>query len=225
MLSWRSAARVSKPPNAPVDLEVREQRASYAVGLDMASNFRDQELPIQTEALLAGMRDGLEGDPRLEGEELMAAIGEFRAMVNEAMAANAGPEAEANLIAGREFCARNAERSEVTVTESGLQYEVIEQGDGLRPTASDTVVVHYRGTTIDGEVFDESYARGEPSTFGVGQVISGWTEGLQLMPVGSKYMFWIPAELAYGPNPRPGSVFGPNATLIFHVELLEILGD
>ena len=206
---------------AAPDLEVREQRASYAVGLDMANNFKQQGLPLQADAFTAGLRDGLAGEGRLEGDALAAALDDFRALMNEHLAANAGPEADANLVAGREFCARNAERDEVTVTASGLQYEVLEMGGGPRPTADDTVRVHYRGTTIDGDVFDESYG-GDPATFGVSQVIRGWTEGLQLMPVGSKFTFWIPAELAYGSSAPPGASFGPTSTLLFDVDLLEI---
>lgn len=207
---------------SPVDLEVRETRASYAVGLDMARNFKEQGLPIEAEALVAGLRDGLVGEPRLEGDELMAGIAEFRTLVNESLAANAGPEAAANLEAGRAFLATNSERAEVVVTDSGLQYEVVQPGDGPMPGPSDTVVVHYRGTGLDGEVFDESYG-GAPARFLVTQVIPGWAEGLQLMQVGSTFNFWVPAELGYGVNPPPGASFGPNALLAFQVELLEIV--
>lgn len=218
----QDTAAVDPDAGAAVDLQVREQRASYAVGLDMANNFKQQGLPLQTDAFIAGLGDGLAGEGRLEGDALAAALDDFRALMNEHLAANAGPEAEANLATGREFCARNAKRDEVTVTPSGLQYEVLEMGSGPHPTKDDTVRVHYRGTTIDGEVFDESYG-GDPATFGVGQVIRGWTEGLQLMPVGSKFTFWIPAELAYGASVPPGASFGPNSTLVFEVELLEIV--
>jgi FKBP-type peptidyl-prolyl cis-trans isomerase len=125
-----------------------------------------------------------------------------------------------NAAAGEAFLLDNRIREGVVVTESGLQYEVLTQGDGPRPAASDRVTVHYRGTLLDGQEFDSSYSRGEPATFVLDQVIPGWTEGVQLMPVGSKYKFFIPANLAYGP--AGGRSIEPNATLIFEVELLGI---
>ena len=115
----------------------------------------------------------------------------------------------------------NKAKSGVETTDSGLQYQVLEQGDGAKPSATDTVTVHYRGTLIDGTEFDSSYSRNQPTTFALNQVIPGWTEGVQMMPVGSKYRFVIPPELAYGPR-GAGNVIGPNATLVFEVELLEI---
>lgn len=129
--------------------------------------------------------------------------------------------AERNLQKGKEFLAENAKRPEVTTTESGLQYEVLTQGQGEKPTADQTVTVHYEGKLIDGTVFDSSVARGEPATFGLRQVIPGWTEGVQLMPRGSKYRFYIPSDLAYGER-GAGRDIGPNETLIFDVELLDI---
>jgi FKBP-type peptidyl-prolyl cis-trans isomerase len=130
-------------------------------------------------------------------------------------------QTEANKMKGANYLAENAKKEGVVVTKSGLQYTVINQGDGPKPTATDQVTVHYRGTLIDGTEFDSSYARGEPATFGLNQVIPGWTEGVQLMNVGSKYQFVVPYELAYGERGAGGAI-GPFETLIFEVELIEI---
>lgn len=134
--------------------------------------------------------------------------------------ANATSPAE-NKAAGEAFLAENGQKDTVITTPSGLQYEVIEQGDGSRPKATDNVTVHYKGTTIDGEVFDSSYDRGAPATFPLNRVIAGWTEGLQLMQEGGKFRFYIPSQLAYGER-GAGAAIGPNATLIFDVELIKI---
>lgn len=130
--------------------------------------------------------------------------------------------AQQNLKEGQEFLAENAKRPEVKTTETGLQYEVLQEGNGPKPTAADAVEVHYEGRLIDGTVFDSSYERGETITFPLNRVIPGWTEGLQLMPVGSKYRLYIPSNLGYGPQGTPGGPIGPNATLIFDVELISI---
>ena len=131
---------------------------------------------------------------------------------------------KANAAAGEAFLAENGKRVEVKTTPSGLQYEVLTEGDGPRPEANDQVEVHYTGKLIDGTVFDSSVDRGMPATFGVTQVIPGWVEALQLMKAGSKWRLFIPSNLAYGPNGAPGSPIGPNATLIFDVELLKVIG-
>ena len=129
-------------------------------------------------------------------------------------------KAETNIAEGEKFLAENAEREGVTVTDSGLQYEVMSEGDGASPTAEDTVTVHYKGTLLDGTEFDSSYSRGEPATFPLSRVIPGWTEGVQLMKVGSKFKFFIPSELAYGE--RSTGKITPNSTLVFEVELLDV---
>jgi FKBP-type peptidyl-prolyl cis-trans isomerase FkpA len=143
--------------------------------------------------------------------------------VQAKMEAEAAALASTNLAEGEAFLARNRSVKGVTTTPSGLQYMVLRQGAGARPAASDRVRVNYRGTLLDGTVFDSSYDRGEPAEFPLGQVIPGWSEGLGLMPVGAKYRFWIPAKLAYGERGTPGGPIGPNATLVFDVELLGIL--
>jgi FKBP-type peptidyl-prolyl cis-trans isomerase len=191
---------------------------SYARGL--ITGRRSASAVLDGDAFVAGIRAGLAGDePQYSEDEMsagLAAMGEL-----EMAATNA--EAEANIAAGQAFLATNGERPEVTVTASGLQYEVLTEGDGAKPTAANVVRVHYRGTTLSGETFDASYDRGEPAEFGLNQVISGWTEGVQLMSVGSKYKFYIPQELAYQMNSPPGAPFGPGETLVFEVELLDIV--
>ena len=132
-------------------------------------------------------------------------------------------KARTNAEAGPKFLAENAKKPGVQSTESGLQYQVVTQGTGPKPKESDVVKVQYKGTELDGKVFDSSYDRGEPATIPLAQVVPGWREGILLMPVGSKYKLWIPSKLAYGENPPPGAPFGPNATLAFEVELLEIV--
>ena len=204
-------------PDTDLVLETPQQRGSYAQGVGLGRE--GQGLRLDHEAFVQGIRDGLSGDIRFTDDEMREAVMDFSNMMSESR----GAEAEENRRAGEAFLEQNRQREDIQVTESGLQYEVIEEGDGKRPTATDVVRVHYRGTTISGDVFDESYARGEPSTFPLNRVIRGWTEGLQLMAEGSKYKLCVPGDLAYGPNPPPGSSFGPNATLIFEVELLEIV--
>lgn len=201
-----------------LDLEDENQRASYAQGLQVGEQARP--FPLEIEAFVAGIRDGIADDSRLSDEDFQAAMLDFSRLMTEARAA----EAETNLAEGAAWLAENAERPEVQVTESGVQYEVIEEGDGPRPGPDDTVSIHYVGTLIDGTQFDSSYeSRGAPITFSVGGVIPGFSEGLQLMPVGATYKIYIPGPLAYGENPQPGGAIGPNDTLIFEVTMLEIV--
>ena len=202
---------------APLDTE--NQRASYSLGLDYGAQLSVAANRIEMAALVRGIRDAMEErDPALSDPELMAARQAFAAAVREEMAA----EGEATLAAGRAFMEENGAREGVMTTESGLQYEVLEAGDGPSPTAEDNVTIHYTGTLIDGTEFDSSVG-GPPATFNAGRVIPGFSEGLQLMSVGSRYRIWIPAELAYGPNGSPPAI-GPNEALIFEIELISI-GD
>jgi FKBP-type peptidyl-prolyl cis-trans isomerase len=208
------------------DIQTTEQRAAYAIGLNLGNTLRQQGgTDLDPDIIYQGLRDGLaENEPLVGVEDMEAAIAEMNDILaarGRELAAEAGTlnraEAEA-------FLAENGQREGVITTESGLQYEVIEMGDGPSPRATDTVTVNYRGTLLDGTEFDSSYSRGEPATFPLDMVISGWTEGLQLMNVGSKFKFWLPSELAYGSNP-PGPPIGPDAALIFEVELLGIEGQ
>lgn len=200
-------------------------RISYALGLSMGNNFKAsgiQTISIQDFADgVAAVYDGLA--PRMSYDEAKKVIQEFFTEMEKKQQAEAAKMAEVNEKAGKDFLLENGRRAEVRTTPSGLQYEVLVQGDGPKPTAQDQVEVHYTGKLIDGTVFDSSVERGTPATFGVTQVIPGWVEGLQLMNAGSKWRLFIPSQLAYGPQ-GAGGVIGPNQTLIFDVELLKVIG-
>lgn len=190
---------------------------SYCIGLSVADSLIQQNLGgIDPQAMAQAIADVFDGKAIEYSPEQANQI--IQAYLQEA----AAKAFEVNKTAGEEFLAENGKRSEVTTTASGLQYEVIEAGNGAKPAATDTVQVHYHGTLIDGTVFDSSVNRGMPATFGVHQVIKGWTEALQLMPVGSKYRLYIPQDLAYGAHPHPGGAIQPFMALIFDVELLAI---
>lgn len=200
-------------------------RISYALGLSMGNNFRAsgiKTINVQDFADgVAAVFDGLA--PKMTYDEAKAEIRTFFEAMEKEQQAAAAVMAEANAKAGEAFLLENGKRAEVKTTESGLQYEVLTEGDGPVPTAADNVEVHYTGKLIDGTVFDSSVDRGTPATFGVTQVIPGWVEALQLMKAGSKWRLFIPANLAYGQQ-GAGNVIGPNQTLIFDVELLKVLG-
>jgi FKBP-type peptidyl-prolyl cis-trans isomerase len=207
-----------------VSLETDDQRASYALGQDLGRNLGSAGERIDLDALVKGFRDQLaEAEPQIPVEEQQTALQAFGQSVQQARQAEAEAAAEENAAEGEAYLAENAERSEVSVTESGLQYEVIEEGDGPTPGADDVARLHYTGTLIDGTEFDSSRG-GEPAEFAVGQVIPGFSEAIQLMPVGSTYRVVIPSDLAYGPQGTGGPI-GPNETLIFEIELLDIVGD
>jgi FKBP-type peptidyl-prolyl cis-trans isomerase FklB len=193
------------------------EKISYALGLSLGNNLINSGISELDYAKLAkGIQDVLEqNQPELSYQEAQQVINTFF----EALQAKAG---EAAIAAGKNFLAENAKRPEVVTLPSGLQYEILTKGTGNIAKASDTVKVHYHGTLIDGNVFDSSVNRGEPATFGVTQVISGWVEALQLMPVGSKWKLFIPSDLAYGAQ-GAGQAIGPHTTLIFEVELLDIV--
>ncbi len=204
-----------------VELSTLDQRLSYVIGLDMANRFKQDEIAIDTRALTQALVDSQAGEePRLSEEEIRKTLQAFQekqqAKRNEALAV----VAEANKKEGEAFLAENGKKEGVVTLPSGLQYKVISAGEGPKPTTSDTVSVHYRGTLIDGTEFDSSYNRGEPVSFPVTGVIAGWTEALQLMSEGAKWEIYIPSDLAYGPGGTSGPI-GPNSTLIFEVELLK----
>lgn len=197
---------------------------SYAIGADIGANFKRSKLDsVNLEAMKMGLRDGLDSAAMMDQETLQAVVQGYMMKLQEERMAEEAKEGEANRMKGEEYLAANAAREGVMTTESGLQYEVITMGTGAKPTAESQVRVHYAGTLIDGTEFDSSYKRGEPAVFGVGQVIRGWVEGLQLMPVGSKWKLFIPSDLAYGPSGGPGGSIPPNSVLVFEVELLEIV--
>ena len=209
--------------DATPSLGTDDAKASYGIGLQMGSRLAPAETHMDMAALMAGIRDGMAAnDPAIPQEELQAALQAFNQTVMEEETARMEELAEANTTEGAAFLAENATQSGILVTESGLQYEVLREGEGPKPVATDRAVLHYKGTLLDGTQFDSSYDRGEPAEFGVNGVIAGFSEGLQLMNVGSHYRFFIPSELGYGPG-GSGRNIGPNATLIFEVELLEIV--
>ncbi|MEE4331226.1 MAG: FKBP-type peptidyl-prolyl cis-trans isomerase [Wenzhouxiangella sp.] len=204
------------------ELETPEERLSYTVGMDIGQSLADQDLELDIDLLVEALRATYAGEEtRLTREEALAERDAFMQRRQQEMEEQRNLDAARNLEEGQAFLAQNREREGIMETESGLQYRVLEEGDGASPAASDTVTVHYRGTLINGTEFDSSYARGEPATFALNQVIPGWTEGVQLMKEGAKYEFFIPSDLAYGEQGRPGPI-GPNSTLVFEVELIEV---
>lgn len=202
-------------------LESDDQKASYAIGLNVGGQLADARDRLDRQAFLRGVDDALQAsDPAIPREELQPILQAFGQEIQAAAEEARGAEAEANTAEGEEFLAENAAREEVTVTQSGLQYEVLQEGDGASPTAEDRVRLHYRGTLIDGTEFDSSYA-GDPVTFSAGGLIQGFTEALLLMSEGSHWRVAIPSDLAYGPAGQ-GQI-GPNETLIFEIELFEVV--
>lgn len=204
------------------ELETPEDRLSYTIGMDIGQSLAGQDMPIDIDILMQGLRASYLGEETLlTQEEALAEREQFIEQRQQQLANERNEEARINREEGEAFLAANAGKDGVTVTESGLQYRVITEGEGASPDADDRVTVHYRGKLINGVEFDSSYARGEPATFGLNQVIPGWTEGVQLMKEGAKYEFFVPSDLAYGEQGRPGPI-GPNSTLIFEVELIEV---
>lgn len=206
-------------------LETPEERLSYTIGMDIGQSLAGQDMPLDIDILMQGLRASFLGEETLlTQEEALAEREQFIEQRQQQLAEQRSEEALVNQEEGEAFLAANAEKEGVTVTESGLQYRVITEGEGASPDADDRVTVHYRGKLINGVEFDSSYARGEPATFGLNQVIPGWTEGVQLMKEGAKYELFVPSELAYGEQGRPGPI-GPNSTLIFEIELLEVVAS
>lgn len=201
------------------------EKVSYSIGLNMGRSLQQQSVEVDVDQLTQGIRDGLSGaEAKMTDEEIQTVMQAFQQEMMQKAQQQQAEAASKNEAEGAEFLAENKEREGVMVTDSGLQYEVLEEGDGPKPSAEDQVTVHYKGTLIDGTVFDSSYDRGQPATFPLNAVIPGWTEGVQLMNVGSKYKLYIPPQLGYGAQGQ-GPTIGPNATLIFEVELLEIVEE
>ncbi|MBF0282314.1 MAG: FKBP-type peptidyl-prolyl cis-trans isomerase [Zetaproteobacteria bacterium] len=212
----------SQAENTPVKLESEAAKFSYAMGMDIGTSLQRLNLEWDEKALIEGLITSLKaGDMRLTAEQAEAAKKVvFERLKKEAQEKQAAASSD-NLKEGAKYMVENGKKEGVTTTDSGLQYEVITMGDGPKPKATDKVKVHYKGTLLNGAEFDSSYSRGEPISFPLNQVIPGWTEGVQLMPVGSKFRFVIPSKLAYGEQ-GAGPVIGPNSTLVFEVELLDI---
>ncbi len=219
--STESAAAPAAAP-AEASLETTEQRLSYGIAFGLGQRMAQDGMPMDIEAFSAGFRDGATGaEGKMTQEEIGAEMQAYQEKMMAEQQASQAALGEANLAAATAFLEENKAREGVVVTETGLQYEVVEAGEGAKPGPEDTVEVHYKGTLVDGTEFDSSYGRGQTVTFGVGQVIPGWTEALQLMPAGSKYKLFIPPELGYGAG-GAGQMIGPNAALIFEVELVSI---
>ncbi|MFT7372041.1 MAG: FKBP-type peptidyl-prolyl cis-trans isomerase FklB [Oleiphilaceae bacterium] len=202
-----------------IKLSTDEEKSSYGVGLQMGQQLSAVFNGVSLEAAIAGINDAFSGKgPQIPGEEINAAFQVIQAKVE----AEKAEQAKQFAGEGEAFLAENAKRDDVTVLESGLQYEVLTAGEGEIPTAQSVVSTHYRGTLIDGKQFDSSYDRGEPAEFPVGGVIAGWTEALQQMKVGSKWKLFVPYHLAYG-EAGAGDDIGPYQALVFDIELLAIV--
>ncbi|GGK70351.1 FKBP-type peptidyl-prolyl cis-trans isomerase [Rufibacter glacialis] len=205
-----------------MELKDLSQRISYIIGRDMAANFAKQGIEVEPEALLFGLKEAIGGAPsKLSQEEVQQAMMQLQMQMQEKQQATAGASGEQNKKEGEAFLQANKGKEGVQSLPSGLQYQVLESGSGKTPTRNSNVTTHYHGTLIDGTVFDSSYERGEPASFPVNGVIAGWTEALQLMKEGDKWRLFIPSNLAYGSR-GAGADIGPNATLIFDVELITV---
>ncbi len=198
-------------------LKDTKDKVSYSIGLNIGFNLKKQNVSINPDTFVLGLKDALAGKPQMTDEQVKETMTAFeKEMIDKQKAAGVKNRAD-----GEKFLAENKKKEGVKTTASGLQYKVIKEGSGAQPKETDTVVANYRGTLIDGTEFDSSYKRGQPATFPLSGVIRGWTEALQLMKVGSKYQLFIPANLAYGERAM-GSDIGPNSTLVFEVELVGI---
>jgi FKBP-type peptidyl-prolyl cis-trans isomerase len=208
---------------APLTLKTPKDKASYAIGMNIGKNLKRDSVEIDPAVLSRALRDVLAGNKLLlTDEEAKAALTALQTEVRAKEEAKVKAAAVENKKTGDAFLAANKTKEGVVTLPSGLQYKIVKAGTGPKPTAEDTVLCHYRGTLVDNTEFDSSYKRGEPLKIPVGGVIKGWTEAIQLMPVGSKWQLYIPADLAYGERGAPGSPIGPNSALIFDVELISI---
>ena len=207
---------------AEMKLDTPKSRISYTIGVNIGQDFKSQNMDVDPDVLLMGLKDVLSGkELQLTEEEMVQEVQNFQQEMQAKMAAEMEAVATKNKAEGESFLAENAKQEGIVVTESGLQYKILEPGEGDAPGPADLATVHYRGTLIDGTQFDSSYDRGQPATFPVGGVIPGWTEALQLMKPGARFQLFIPADLAYGER-GAGQDIGPNATLLFDVELISV---
>ncbi|GAB3638040.1 FKBP-type peptidyl-prolyl cis-trans isomerase [Hymenobacter arcticus] len=208
-------------------LDTNQQQVSYIIGRDLARNFAQQGLELDIDTLAAALKEGLSGQPsRLTQEQMQTAMQQLQEQLgsgeeNQDDDETPNPNSMNNKAEGEAFLAENKTKPGITTLPSGLQYEVLTEGTGAKPTLRSSVTTHYHGTLINGTVFDSSYQRGQPATFPVNGVIAGWTEALQLMPEGSKYRLYIPSDLAYGKR-GAGRDIGPDSALVFDVELLKV---
>ncbi len=206
-----------------VDLDSEKAKISYAIGSDMGKRMRNIKEELDLSILFQGFRDGMGGDDKIQmpAADVHKVLQEFSQKMRQRAQEERKAQADKNLAEGEAFLKENATKEGVVTTETGLQYKVLKEGTGALPKATDTVEVHYRGTLLDGTEFDSSYKKGTPAKFALHRVIPAWTEGVQLMKVGSKYMFFVPSKLGYGE--RGSRSIGPNAVLTFEIELLSIV--
>ena len=235
-LSLIACKPLDKDTGKPVDGDAKEtasalaamktdkEKVSYVIGTQVGESLKPAGDEIDLDVLVKAMKQTIDGKaPKLDEAEAMQVMQGFSERMQAKQLAEMEASKQKNAAEGEKFLAGNGKKPGVTTTASGLQYEVITEGKGAKPKATDTVRVHYKGTLLNGETFDSSYERSEPVQFALQQVVPGWQEGLQLMPVGSKYKLWIPGKLGYGEQGTPGGPIGPNATLVFEVELLDIV--
>jgi len=219
MLSLGGGTILAQTKTAP---KTKKEKVSYSIGVNIGKNMKMQGLDIDQGYLTQGIKDGLNNSKTaMSDKDMDETMKSFQQEMSTKMQAKQKIEGDKNKKEGEAFLEANKKKDGVITLPSGLQYKILKEGSGAKPTATQTVKCNYRGTLIDGKEFDSSYKRGEPTEFPVGQVIKGWTEALQLMPVGSKWQLYIPSNLAYGEN-GGGSMIGPNAVLIFDIELISI---
>jgi len=219
----KTGAAATAKTLVPLTLKTPSQKASYAIGMNIGKNLKRDSVEIDPAVLFRGLKDALAGNKLLlTDEEAKAALTALQTELRAKEEAKTKAAAVENKKTGEAFLAANKTKEGIVTLPSGLQYKIIKEGTGPKPMADDTVLCHYRGTLVDNTEFDSSYKRGEPLKIPVGGVIKGWTEAIQLMPVGSKWQLFIPSDLAYGDRGAPGSPIGPNSTLVFEVELISI---
>ena len=222
VLGLAACSQGEAPADKPVALDSDTSKLGYAMGMDVGTSLGRMGANVDADAFVEAFRTSLaKGEMRMSPEEAAEVTQTFFQKKQQEKQAEMAAAGAANKSSGMAFLAANKQKDGITTTSSGLQYEVLKAAEGARPVATDTVKVHYRGTLIDGTEFDSSYARGKPATFPLKGVIPAWTEGVQLMSVGSKYRLFVPSGLAYGER-GAGEKIGPNATLIFEIELLSI---
>jgi FKBP-type peptidyl-prolyl cis-trans isomerase FklB len=218
----KKSATAAKTATAPVTLKTDKEKQSYAMGMNLGLGLHRQGMVLDPALVARGMKDAMTGGKTaLTEDEARAALTKLRTDVQTKMEAKNKEESSANRKEGEAFLASNKSKDGVQSLPDGLEYKILKAGDGPKPAATDSVTCNYRGTLLNGKEFDSSYKRGQAATFPLGGVIKGWTEALQLMPVGSKWELYIPADLAYGDHP-PGADIPPGSTLIFEVDLLSI---
>jgi FKBP-type peptidyl-prolyl cis-trans isomerase FklB len=203
-----------------VELTAQADKQGYSIGYQLGADFLAKKIQVNPESLAAGMKEAMAGaEPSIDKEQMRVVLAELQKQVEETRRLQFNKLADDNKLAGEKFLAENRAKEGVTTLASGLQYKIIKAGEGKTPTADSKVTVNYRGALVDGTEFDSSYQRGQAATFPVNRVIAGWTEALQLMPVGSKWLLYVPSAIGYGERGNPPRI-GPNQALVFEVELL-----